>query len=174
MGFRDASGKEKVVLNAIIRLAQFIVAAAALGVYGQQKGYWLDHGIPARVTFELVVGSLAIVTAAAFGLIPFFLSYRPVALGAPWDFILMVLWGAAFGLMKAIFLRSYRDDDDRFGHTGKDDYDDYVGHWDTMERSAYINLAGLALFLISGVMGLVLFFIGRRSSSGGRTKASYA
>lgn len=51
MGIRDASGSQKMVIfsNAIIRLAQFIVAAAALGVYGQQKGYWLDHGIPSRI-----------------------------------------------------------------------------------------------------------------------------
>lgn len=51
MGLRDSSGSQKIVIfsNAIIRLAQFIVAAATLGVYGQQKGYWVDHGIPSRV-----------------------------------------------------------------------------------------------------------------------------
>lgn len=51
MGLRDSSGSQKIVIfsNAIIRLAQFIVAAAALGVYGQQKGYWLDHGLPSKI-----------------------------------------------------------------------------------------------------------------------------
>jgi len=126
-------------------------------------------------TFELVVGSLAIITAAAFALIPFFLSYRPIALAAPWDIILMVLWGAAFGLMKAVFLKNYTDDAEKFlvNHDSSDNYGHYKDHWYTMMNSAYINLAGLILFLISGVMGIVLFFIGRRSSSGGHTKASY-
>lgn len=51
MGLRDASGSQKIVIfsNAVIRFAQFIVAAAALGVYGQQKGYWLDHGLPSKI-----------------------------------------------------------------------------------------------------------------------------
>lgn len=51
MGIRDASGKEKIIiyLNALIRLAQFIVAAAALGVYASQRGYWLDHGLPSKI-----------------------------------------------------------------------------------------------------------------------------
>lgn len=51
MGLPGSSRSEKVVIfsNALVRFAQFIVAAAALGVYGQQKGYWLDHGIPSRI-----------------------------------------------------------------------------------------------------------------------------
>lgn len=51
MGIRDASGKEKIVIlfNALVRFAQIVVAAAALGIYGTQKGYWLDHGLPAKI-----------------------------------------------------------------------------------------------------------------------------
>lgn len=96
------------------------------------------------------------------------MSYRPVAFGAPWDIILMVMWGAAFGLMKAIFLRSYQLNDPKFYHTGSDSEKDFLHHWNTMMSAAYINLAGLILFLISGVMGIVMIFIGRRTS-----KASY-
>lgn len=96
------------------------------------------------------------------------MSYRPVAFGAAWDIILMVMWGAAFGLMKAIFLRSYNDKDTKFYHTGSPDENDAIDHWNTMMSAAYINLAGLILFLISGVMGIIMIFIGRRTS-----KASY-
>lgn len=51
MAFRDASGKEKIVIlsNALIRFTQLIVVAAALGLYGTQKSYWLDHDIPNRI-----------------------------------------------------------------------------------------------------------------------------
>lgn len=51
MGFRNASGKEKIVIltNGLIRFAQLVVAVAALGVYGTQKGYWLDHDLPNRI-----------------------------------------------------------------------------------------------------------------------------
>lgn len=119
-------------------------------------------------TYELVLGSLALITSFVFALIPFFLSYRPVAFGAAWDIILMIMWGAAFGLMKAVFLRYYQLGDEKFYITGKDDENDFLHHWNTMMSAAYINLAGLILFLISGVMGIMLIFIGRRTS-----KASY-
>lgn len=126
-----------------------------------------SHPLVARTnisqTYELVVGALALITAFAFALIPFFMAYRPVALGAPWDIVLMVLWGAAFGLMKAIFLRSYSDSDEKF-EVVKYNKDDFVNHWNTMVSSAYINLAGLVLFLISGVMGIILIFVGKKSS----------
>jgi len=87
----------------------------------------------------------------------------------------MILWGAAFGVMKTVFLRNYNDDDEKFlvHHDSSDNYGHYKDHWNNMVNAAYIDLAGLILFLISGVMGLVLFFIGRRSGSGGHTKASY-
>lgn len=194
MGFGDASGKEKIVIlfNAVVRFAQLIVAAAALGVYAAQKGYWLDHDLPGRIvstfmlgttrinvantaqTFELVVGALSLITALAFAVIPFFLSYRPVALGAPWDLILMIFWAAAFGLMKAIFLKDYTNQDTLFEVNDPKPVDEHKfrDNWNTMMQAAYINLAGLILFLISGLMGLVLFFLGRRT---GKTsgKAQY-
>jgi len=124
-------------------------------------------------TFELIVASLSIATAVAFALLPFLLSYRPVALAAPWDIILAILWGVAFGLMKSIFLRIHHDNDDKPIISGKENVAEFWAHWNTMVRSSYINLAGLILSLISGIMGLVLFFIGRRISGGGRSKASY-
>lgn len=62
MGFSDASGKEKIVIlfNAVVRLAQLIVAAAALGVYTAQKGYWLDHGLPSKIVSAITSGLLPI------------------------------------------------------------------------------------------------------------------
>jgi len=51
MGIRDASGQERIVIigNGVVRFAQLIVAAAALGVYGIEKGYWLGNGLPGRI-----------------------------------------------------------------------------------------------------------------------------
>lgn len=69
MGLRDASGKEKVVIyfNALVRFAQFVVAVVVLGVYGVQKGYWLDHGLPGRiVSFTRNPGTLPSLTVAEF------------------------------------------------------------------------------------------------------------
>lgn len=55
MGLRSATGSEKlvIILNAVVRFAQVIVACAALGVYGTQKGFWLDHDLPGRIVSQV-------------------------------------------------------------------------------------------------------------------------
>ena len=124
------------------------------------------------------MAALSIITAFVFGLIPFILSYRIVALGAIWDFILMLMYAAAFGLQKSVFYGHY-DKKDRFmvndpkAGTDDEDYGKFLNHWKTMQNGAYINLAGLILFLISAIMGVVLFFIGKRTSRSSSGKAQY-
>lgn len=107
------------------------------------------------------------------------MSYRIVAFAAFWDLLLAIMWGAAFGLMKAIFLHPYIYQDIRFEVNDSDaatteGYKRFVNHWKTMMDGAWINLAGLILFLISAAMGFILLCIGRRSAGSARGgKASY-
>ena len=127
-------------------------------------------------TYDIVVAALSIITAFVFGLIPFVLSYRIVALGAIWDFILMLMWAAAFGLQKAVFYGHY--DKKTIFHVsdpqaGDEHYEKFLNHWKTMQNGAYVNLAGLILFLISAVMGVALFFMGKRTSRSSGGKAQY-
>ncbi|KAK5073527.1 hypothetical protein LTR51_004106 [Lithohypha guttulata] len=78
----------------------------------------------------------------------------------------MILWGVAFGLMKAVFMHNY-DDEETFkvsDPSALDHYDKYIGHWKTMMDGAWVNLAGLALFLISGTMGVLMWCVGRRTA----------
>lgn len=119
--------------------------------------------------YELAVGSLGIITSIVLGALPFFLSYRPVSLAAPWDFIMFLLYSAAFGLMKAIFYH-WHSPKDLFdvSNPKRSVFDD---HWHTMMDICWINLAGMIVFLISSLMGCVLFCLGRRVSGG--SKASY-
>lgn len=69
--------------------------------------------------------------------------------------------------MKSIYLRSYFNNEDDFLVNDDDpvDVNRFIDNWNTMERSAYINLAGLILFLFSAVMGFVILFLGRRISN---------
>lgn len=103
-------------------------------------------------------------------IIPCVLSYRPVAFAAPWDFLVFILWSAAFGLMRSIFIHNYAGDSTKFLVSNKDQKV-FDSHWHSMTRAVWINLAGMILSLISAIMGAVLFFVGRRS--GGRGKANY-
>lgn len=80
--------------------------------------------------------------------------------------------------MRAIFLHSYTNKDEHFQVSDPkaetENYGKFVDRWKTMMNGAWINLAGLILFLISAVMGFILLFIGRRSAGSGRGgKASY-
>ena len=86
---------------------------------------------------------------------------------------MFLLYSAAFGLMKAIFYHSYNKNDKFQYHTknGKAISDDtFDKKWRNMEDYTWINLAGMIIFLISAVMGCVLFFLGRRTA---RSKGSY-
>lgn len=51
MGLSSADGSQKIVIfsNALIRFVQLVIAAATIGAYSQQKGYWHDHDIPNRI-----------------------------------------------------------------------------------------------------------------------------
>ncbi|KAK5941737.1 hypothetical protein PMZ80_005688 [Knufia obscura] len=179
MGIRDASGKERAVLitNTVIRLAQCIVAAAGLAIYATQRQFWGDLAV---LYYLLALASVAVTTAALDGHIPLFFSYRPVALSAPWDLLLLFLYGGAFGWVKVDFSEENQKNisnylemlkaDERYHDVAQAAYNIFVEHWNTMSHSTYINLVQLILFLISGTMGVVVFSTGWRNIVGGRTR----
>lgn len=121
--------------------------------------------------YAIAVGVIAMLLSLAFAIIPFVNSYRPVAFCAVFDFSLVVLYGVAFGLLKGMY-------DSTIHHTGKGVPKPYIypknrktEQWlddlQTFYRDSYVNIAGLILFLASGIMGAALIFIGRRSAARG-------
>ena len=83
-------------------------------------------------------------------------------MAAPWDFVMFLLYSAAFGLMKAIFQKSYDNHDKTFHFHSHDASDkNFDHHWHNMMDYTWINLAGMIIFLLSALMGAVLLFIGR-------------
>jgi hypothetical protein len=88
--------------------------------------------------YEFVLAAFTIVTAIAFGLIPFKLSFRPVVLAVPWDFILFLLWCAAFGLMrsaaKGINGNYSTRDDDAIDEDNGDAAKRFIDHYDNMQH----------------------------------------
>ena len=114
-----------------------------------------------------MVGALAILTAIAFAVIPHFMSYRPVALAAPWDLVMFFLYCAAFGMMKAIFVDPEYTEFSAPKGSAPVDTEQYKDHFLRMRKILWVNLAGMVIFLISAGMGAALWWIGRRNSRNG-------
>lgn len=51
MGFSETTSGQKTVIsvNGFIRLMQVVIGVATIGCYAQEKGYWLDHGLPSKL-----------------------------------------------------------------------------------------------------------------------------
>ncbi|KIY01000.1 uncharacterized protein Z520_03666 [Fonsecaea multimorphosa CBS 102226] len=163
MAYADATRNQKVVIvvNGIIRLIQIGVGVLTIWLYKPEKGYWLSSNISSKLTFELVLGAFAVVTGLVLALVPFKMSYRPVALACPWDLVMFFMYSAAFGYMRAIN-RKLRDQEYRT----KDPYNTelFAAHELSMMHKVWVNLAGMGVFLTSAVMGAVLIWIGRKNS----------
>ncbi|KAI1608228.1 hypothetical protein EDD37DRAFT_187024 [Exophiala viscosa] len=149
--------KNVILTNGVLRFAQIVVGIVTLGLYAQQIGYWLNHGIPGRVAYEIACGILAIVSGIILCIFPFILSYRPVAFAAVWDVIMFVLYSVALGLMRAVFGDHINS---KGGYEVSDDktFNDQVHK---MRGNLWVNLAGMILFLVSAIMGTVLIITGR-------------
>ena len=119
--------------------------------------------------FEFVLGAFAIVTGLVLGFVPLKLSYRPVALAAPWDLIMFLMYSAAFGYMKDI--RDKLDGGKEQFVTSDTDNGKYIDHIQNMRHKMWINLVGMVLFIISAIMGAVLLWVGRKNSRAARHSA---
>ena len=111
MAWRDATVGQGIVdvSNGALRAAQIVTGILTIHLYANEKGWWPGCGMPGKFVrswilisilrlttwgqnYEFVLGSLCIVTGLVLGVIPFKMSYRPVALAAPWDGIMFFLY----------------------------------------------------------------------------------
>ncbi|EXJ66851.1 uncharacterized protein A1O5_10046 [Cladophialophora psammophila CBS 110553] len=163
MAYSDATNGQKIVIvvNGVVRFIQLSVGVLTIFLYASEKGYWLGNGLPGKLNFELVLGSFAVMTGLVLGIIPLKTSYRPVALACPWDLIMFFMYSAAFGYMRAI---NAKLDKERFNTKDPSNYGLYLDHMLAMRHKVWVNFAGMAVFLISAIMGAVLIWTGRKNS----------
>ncbi|KAK5090716.1 hypothetical protein LTR05_000891 [Lithohypha guttulata] len=170
MGYRDASNKQRIVVfvNTVIRLVQAIVSVVALGLYAAQQPIFLQGEIAWRIDCNLAFAGAAFVTALVFLLIPILVSYRLVAQLAPWDFVVLILWAAGFGLTRWTFYTKY-DNLPSYGLRCPVIIQPIcsllAAHWDAMVDASWTNITGLCLSAISGTMGVLLLWMGSTSVS---------
>lgn len=153
--------------NAVVRLLQAILAAAVIGLYASEYHVLDDSAYySTRHIFYLAVavGSLSLLTALVYIVLPFILSYRVVAFACPWDWILFFVWTATFAEMKKYFPwgKIYAD----FAAQHADDYPDFR----KMQDAVWVDLASMLLWLVTALAGVVMIFLSR---TGGRKTASY-
>lgn len=98
------------------------------------------------------------------------MSYRPVALAAPWDLIMFFMYSTAFRYMQAIN-KQLQDQNAFFAHKDVGNEPEFDTHKLAMYHKAWNNLAGMLLFLVSTLMGVTLLWIGRKNKSAGREAA---
>ncbi|KIW66873.1 hypothetical protein PV04_06163 [Phialophora macrospora] len=162
MAWRDATVGQSIVMvaNGAIRAAQVVTGVLTIFLYATEKGYWQDHGLPDALTFEFVLGSFAIVTGLALGVMPFKLSYRPVALACPWDLAMFFMYSAAFGTMRSI---NSKFTTEWFRHEQQTNDGLFSTRKLAMYSKVWVDLAGMLVFLVSSIMGAVLLWVGRRN-----------
>ncbi|KAJ9609568.1 hypothetical protein H2200_005895 [Cladophialophora chaetospira] len=172
MAWRDATVGQSIVIvaNGAVRAAQIITGILTIYLYINEKEYWTGCGMPARINYEFVLGSLCIVTGLVLGFIPLKMSYRPVALAAPWDAIMFFMYSAAFGVMRkapsdianntandySVSCISRKNAKNTTGNTKK-----YQDHLSALHDKSWVNLAGMLLFLTSAILGITLLWVGR-------------
>jgi hypothetical protein len=113
MGWRGATQAQSIVIlvNAALRALQAVNGVTGIIFYANEKGYWLDHGLPDKIVrqivifteanppkadlpkknFEFVLGAFAFLTGIVLCLIPFKFPYRLVTLACPWDFLMFLM-----------------------------------------------------------------------------------
>ena len=155
--------------NLALRVLQAILAAAVIGVYASEYHTLTNtdyYYIRSKFWLAVTVGSLSLITAVVFAIIPFLLSYRVVAFACLWELILFFIWTATFAYMKHYFPwgKAYAD--------LANSYKQNVPDFEKLQDAVWIDLVNMLLWLISTIFSVVMIFIGRRSG-GSRTRASY-
>ena len=162
------------LINFALRLLQAVLAAAVIGIYASEyhtwdssdgSGYYYDI----RSTFYLAtaVGVLSLLTALIFAILPFILSYRLICFLAPWDWILFFIWTATFAEMKKHFPWGSVALDLAKGD--KKEFPDFA----KLQDAVWVDLTSMLLWLITGILGLVMLFVGGRFGGRKGANASY-
>ena len=115
-----------------------------------------------RQELGIAVGSMSIITGIIFGILPFILSYRVVAMACIWDWILVFVWAALFGIMHKWF-----------GDQSDDKYDQGEGLHGVKKLNAaqWVDLTAMLLFLVSAIMGPVCLLMARKNMFASRAVA---
>lgn len=160
------------LVNLFLRTLQLIQGLVVVGLYGvdlnranrehkYSDGKWVRSietvNLPSEVTklmtciqvYAVVVGSLAAVTAVAYGLVSVFLQYQTVARLFIWDWILVILWTALSGIFGSMYI-------------GEKTEMEWGIH--RMKVAVGFDLAGLVLWFITAAMGTWWFFAERRGA----------
>lgn len=170
------------VANLFLRFLQFIFAIAVLGLYGTDINSLRKVGLspPSKWVYAEVIGALSAVTALVYCLpkinakaywacawdaillLVFFLSFLSslvsfISLSLKWMLIRYnsILWTAVFGIFGKLFIKK-----DPEGN----------GNISRMKNAVWVDLINMLLWLVTAVLGLVLFFKykGKKSLHTGR------
>lgn len=183
LNIRDSSGSSAVMnlANLVLRVFQLIMGAAAVGVYAgliNDSQLAQSANLHAKIVsffnsrslqnadmrqeLGIAVGSMSIITGIIFGILPFVLSYRAVAMACIWDWILVFIWAALFGTMHYWF-GNQRDDksaEDQNWHGVK-----------KLNAAQWVDLTAMLLFLVSAIMGPVCLLMARKNMFASRAVA---
>ncbi|GAP85784.1 putative uracil phosphoribosyltransferase protein [Rosellinia necatrix] len=139
-------------LRLIGRGLQLIFALVVVGLYGSRVSSDHRHERTQAVqwVFALVVAALSAVTAIVFAVPqPFVRTARLFA----WDFVLFVLWIAAFGTFAVIFLRIPDDDAHKWYENTR---------VSVMRHAVWIDLVNALFWLGTGAYGCFRTFVSRK------------
>lgn len=163
------------VANLFLRFLQFIFAIAVLGLYGTDINSARKYGVspPSKWVYAEVIGVLSALTALVYCLpkinakaywacawdaillfvFLFFYSFFPLpflSFFAPFQLMLIryctyisILWTAVFGIFGKLFIKL-----DPKGN----------GDISRMKNAVWVDLINMLLWLVTAVLGLVLFF----------------
>ncbi|KAI0549871.1 hypothetical protein F4679DRAFT_544955 [Xylaria curta] len=139
-------------LRLVGRGIQLIFALVVVGLYGSRVSSDHSNGRSQAVqwVYALIVAVLSAITAVVFAIPqPFVKTARLFA----WDFVLFVLWIAAFGTFAIIFLRMPDDDAHKWYENTR---------VSVMRHAVWIDLVNAIFWLATGGYGCFRTFVSRK------------
>lgn len=101
-----------------------------------------------KLTLGVVAGSLSIITAIAFALLPALVSYYYVAIAVVWEWILFFIWCALFGWFRATFGQFITQND---------------GDVTKLAQMTWVDLLNMLLWLATALMSMICLLADRKS-----------
>lgn len=147
-------------LRAILRVIQLLLGLSILGVYGAELAYAraMDRPLDGRWVFAVVIAGLSILTSIVY-MVPLFRSYW----GWAWDWILVVMTAAVFGIFAKIYLpMPYTD-------TMTDQEQAMLQR---SKNGAWVDMISMIFWIISAITGTLLFQSWKRERAGYLRKTS--
>ena len=135
------------ILNLVLRFIQFVLALTVLGLYGQDlNSAHKEHKYAdSKWVYAEVVGALSALTCIIY-MIPKVKFWWTCA----WDGILFILWTAVFGVFAKLYIHANAQGD---------------GGITRMKHAVWVDLINMLLWLVTAIMGVVLFFTMREGRS---------